>query len=445
MMLDRICGTVTVRFTRAERRILTALLLRENIRAVSIKNTDDGGLLTELCMRDWRRLCARMEERGCIPPAVLSVHGLPRLLAYLRRRPGMAIGASLMLAVMIVSTMFCWRVDVICLDNAQGTDVRDGVDVYAVRGALAGMGVGEGMFLWGLDARGIENRYLLAHADVSWMAVNRRGTVLSVEVRPSHAVPHDRETPLIPDGEGFLVGTHLVADADGIVRSSFVRGGVLTVQPEQIVLRGQLLASGVYTSDTGDIVCGRAQGEVLADTVRILTARVPLTETVQCATGEVRTEYELALFGHGLLKLEKPLPWVRQIVTFLQTFRNWLKKTGIDGASCGIIADEAISDARESHLCLPDGLPLPVSVRVTTYSGVTKATRELDAAQARLRAKADLDAQEAALGVHEIYSREESEEWDDGVLTVIRYVSCRDNIAATEEYRIREQHNQTEN
>ena len=209
--------------------------------------------------------------------------------------------------------------------------------------------------------------------------------------------------------------------------------------------RGQLLASGVYTSDTGDIVCGRAQGEVLADTVRILTARVPLTETVECATGEVRTEYELALFGHGLLKLEKPLPWVRQIVTFLQTFRNWLKKTGIDGASCGIIADEAISDARESHLCLPDGLPLPVSVRVTTYSGVTKATRELDAAQARLRAKADLDAQEAALGVHEIYSREESEEWDDGVLTVIRYVSCRDNIAATEEYRIREQHNQTEN
>ena len=445
MLLERLCGTVTVQFTQAERRVCTAQLIRADIRTVRVKNTDDGGLLMELCIRDWHRLRTCMEERGYPVPAVRSVAGLPRIPAYLRRRPGMAVGAVLMTLILIASTMFCWRVDVICLDNAQGTDVRDGVDVYALREALAGEGVGQGMFLWGLDARRIENRFLLEHGDISWMAVNRRGTILSVEVRPSHAVPHDRETPLIPDGEGYLVGTHLVADADGIVRSSYVRGGQLTVQPEQIVLRGQLLASGVYTSDTGDIVCGRAQGEVLADTVRILTARIPLTETVQCATGEVRTEYELALFGHGLLKLEKPLPWGRQIVTFLQTFQNWLKKTGIDGASCGIITDEAISDARESHLCLPDGLPLPVSVRVTTYTGVTETTRELDAAQARLRAKSDLDAQEASLGAREIYSRAESEEWEDGVLTVIRYVSCVDNIAAAEEYRIREHETTTEN
>ena len=312
--------------------------------------------------------------------------------------------------------------------------VRLKADDYLVDGKLEGIGIG--MFLPGFDARAAENRYLLAHNEISWMAINRVGTVLSVEVRPAHTVSHDGETALLAE-DGYLRGSHLVADADGRILSFSVRGGQMTVVPEQMVLRGQLLASGIYTSETGDAVAGRAHGEVLAETVRVLRADIPITETVIRPDGSVRTEGTFVLFGHDILTVSWPPRLPEQIVTFLETFQKNGEKSGIDRHGCGIITDEAISDAAELPLCLPGGLPLPVSVRVQNRLGIQTTERALTEEEALLRARTALDRQEAALGAKQIISREETVLKQDGVLTAERYVFCVDNIAVPEEYRIK--------
>ena len=123
----------------------------------------------------------------------------------------------------------------------------------------------------------------------------------------------------------------------------------------------------------------------------------------------------------------------------METFRKNGEKSGIEGDSYGIITDEAILDAEESALYLPGGLPLPVSVRTTTRTDVTEFAQTLTEEEALLRAGCALDAQEAALGARKIFSREETVRNSGDSLTVTRYVSCIDNIAVEEEFRIRPQ------
>jgi hypothetical protein len=270
------------------------------------------------------------------------------------------------------------------------------------------------------------------------MAINRHGTVLSVEVRPAHPASDAQNPMLTVDDEGYLCGSHLVADADGRILSFSVRGGQMVVGAEETVLRGSLLASGIYTSETGDSVAGRAHGEVLAETVRILQTKVPLTERVVRTTGEVRTGYTLNLFGCEAISVSYP-PDLGKIVTFLQTFRKTEEKSGIDDTSCGIITDETISDAKDMSLCLPGGLPLPVSVRMTTLTETAEYTISLTEDAALQRARAGLDADEAALAVIRVLSRDEIVEHHGDHLTVTRYVSCIDNIAVEEEFRIKPQ------
>ena len=436
--IDLIIGTETVVFSARERRIATAVMMRAGLTARSVKNTDDGGLTAELRRRDYRHLCALLAERGLAIPQSVSANGMPRLLRYLKRRPGLPVGAVLALAIWVISTLFVWRVDVICLDNAQGTAARDRVDVVAIQQDLAEAGIGQGLFLPDLDSRRLENRFLLGREDISWMAINRRGTTLSVEVRPAHPASKDREPSLTVDEEGYLHGTNLVADADGRILSFSVHGGQMVAGAEQMVLRGSLLASGVYTSETGDTVAGRAHGEVLAETVRVLQTEVPLTEQVQKTTGKTRKSYTLKLFGRDCFTVSS-LPDLHEIVTFLETFQKTGEKSGIDDGSCGIITDETISDAKDLPLYLPGGLPLPVSVRMTTLTETAEYTISLTEDAALQRARAGLDADEAALAVIRVLSRDEVVERHGDHLTVTRYVSCIDNIAVEEEFRIKPQ------
>ena len=435
--VDWFCGAETIRLSARERRYCTALMMREGIAAVKTENTGDGALCVTLRCRDAARLRAVMATHGFMLPQREQLQGLPCLLAFWRRRPGLPIGALLAFCIWMLSTLFIWRVDVVCLDNAQGTAVRDHLDVAQVREQLDEFGITQGMFWPSMDVRRLENRFLIGQEDISWIAINRRGTVLSVEVRPAHPSTDDLEPELTVGEDGYWYGTHLVADADGKILSFSVRGGQPVVQPEQIVLRGELLASGIYTSETGDSVGGRAQGEVMAETVRIIESSIPLTVASVQTTGVIRTEYTVSLFGREVMRVSDPRAQIGEIVTFLETFFKIGEKGGIDGESCGIITNEAISDAGEWSLCLPDGMPLPLSVRKTIVTGVMECPVTLTEQQALQEARIALDAEEEALGAARILSREEAVSWEEDCLTVTRYVYCVDNIAVRQEFKIK--------
>lgn len=433
LLIDFFRGTRTLRVSPDERRAVFSRLAAMGIPAKRSRWTADGDILLTLYEADFRRYSAA-DEDSCPIPGTVSRYGIGVAAAWMKRRPGCAAGGLLAVLLLIVSALFVWRVDVICLDNADAAHPADLVDTEAVKERLREQGVGCGTFLPAFDSRHAEAQFLIGQTEVSWIAVNRRGTVLSVEVRPARAVREDITGKPHDEGDGMLTGTNLVADADGKVLRWELRDGMSVVAAEEMVTKGQVLATGIFESKDGDVRFSRVSGKVYADTLRRLSVTVPFEKEETVYTGERETRRTLVFFGHEL-----PLPARRTLentgeagaenVTFLQIFRNFLGNAGFSADSCVIIEDETV-------LRLPGGVPLPIAVKTETRYGTETVVRRLTEAEARAYAERALDEQRAAMTDAVIRSEETGEVRTEDALTVTRDIFCIDNIAQVREYGI---------
>lgn len=426
-----ICGTYTVRLPLRARRIYFGLLIQNGIPVVKSVPGEEGNLYVTLRTGPYRRYLALLRRRNLPLPELTDHRGLPVWIKRAAARPGMIAGACIAAAIVILSTMFCWRVDVICLDNAWAVRDADYVDTEAVKAELASMGVGTGLFLPGFDVRSAENRFLIQSDSVSWMAINRRGTVLSVEVRSSHAVTDEKEGDIRITEDGLWEGMNLVADADGKIVRFAVEDGNIVVSAEQMVMKGDLLAAGIFESSDGDVRYSCARGKVWAETIRQLRAEIPLQVTEDIATGKTETRYTGHFFRFSLPVI------TRSNVTFLEIFQNWRKKTGFSDGEYDTIIDEHI-------LTLPDETPLPFTCTAETRLYKTRKTRTLTGEEALALAERSLAEQLSGMPDVTVLSTETNTVWEDDRLIVMREVYCIDNIAEQKPFYIHAENGTTQ-
>ncbi len=402
-------------------------MMEHNIRVKRLEQTGCGEVQAVLYEKDYKALCEALDGTCCPVPITISRYGVVLMLRWIRKRPGILIGMFLAAAWLIFSSLLVWRVDIVCLENPDTARESDFVDLSSVRGRLTEQGIVPGMLLPGFDTRHAEAAFLVGQEEVSWIAINRQGTVLSCEVRSSRRAERVMPGEPYPGEDGTIVGANLIANSDGIIVRTEVRNGVTLVLPEQMVTKGEILASGVFEARDGDVHFSRCSGKVFASTLRSFTETVPLIKEECIYSGETETRSHLRIMG-----LKIPLPTVRtaaENVTFLQTFRNLFGNTGFSLDDYDIIEDE-------KFLHLPGGIPLPVSVITEVRMGKTAATRNLSADEAMMIACEKLDACEDTLTDATVLSREERSDCTGDVLTVTRDVFCIDNIAEVSDFQI---------
>ena len=423
LFLDFFAGTTTIHIPLSHRRAMIALLIRNQIPVLRTVKEKDCSLSLTLHDKAAKHFLTLVEKRGLPPPPCLAHRGFPCLLALFAKRPGIPIGAVLFISILILSSLFCWRVDVICLDNDSLRDPSLRINPDQIRTELAEMGIGPGLYLPTLNVRQVENRYLIQNEDLSWMAINREGTVLSVEIRPSGKVKEDRTGKLLPGEDNIRVGTNLVADGDGIIVRDEIRSGVSLVLPEQMVTKGELLATGIFESKDGDVICGRVSGKIFAKTVRRLTAEIPFILKEEHYTGESTSSISLSCFGKTFCIPPSP------IVTFLEIFKKNRANAGFSDAEYDIIVED-------TPICLPNGVPLPIAVSKTVFLGKEQMQRQITRDEALLLAKESIDAQLRAMTDATVLSTECTESWEQERLVYTVDVFCIDNIAKETEYYV---------
>ena len=204
--------------------------------------------------------------------------GLPYLLLETLSRPGMVLGLLLAIFTVISARAVVWDVRV------EGNQrVSDGEIVALLRDS----GIGIGTPIRDIDIDGTEMRFLIASDEISWMAVNLRGTVISVEVRETE--------PVTPDTSD-IIASNLVASANGtIVGFEEIRGD-LCVKLGSDVSEGELLVSGVYGSETSPLRLTRAKGRVFALCEREYTLSVPLNFEKKVYTERQKIKKSLIFF-----------------------------------------------------------------------------------------------------------------------------------------------------
>ncbi len=266
---------------------------------------------------------------------VLRRFGLPVLLRRLGRRPVLASGTALVLALTLLAQGFVWFVRV------EGNET---VPREAVLHALEEEGVRFGTWGLSIDSEDLKNRMLNRLPALSWLAVNRSGCVSTV-------LCAERE-PLEPSLDSAGI-TDVVAARPGIIREISVLDGFALKAPGDAVLEGDVLISGVMEW-TVRVQATRARGEVWADTLRSDELICPAETLQKVYTG--RTEL------------------CRSII-FQRKRRKLSGNSSIFGTMCDRITEN-------QELCLPGGWRLPWTLETVTLLEYRLEPIELPAEEA---------------------------------------------------------------
>lgn len=167
--------------------------------------------------------------------SLVSRRGLPFRMAFLKKRQVLPIGALIFIIALYTLSSFVWSVD-----------IEGEVDISknSIQKVLQQEGVKPGKYKGDIDIKALEKKLVLEVPEISWAAVELRGTKLIVKVvEKTLAKDKERDDP-----------AHVVAKKKGLVTEVLVLQGMPMVEEGETVRKGQILISGEVYPEGGPFV-----------------------------------------------------------------------------------------------------------------------------------------------------------------------------------------------
>lgn len=216
---------------------------------------------------------------------LLEKHGGPFVLHRILRRPGLALGAGLGVALFIYLSGFYWGVSISGEAPYAKSEILEAAQHC---GAYIGAPRGE------LDTALASYRVMRELPRLSWASLNTDGCFITLSVRSAL----EKEQGAQHDG-----AYDIVASRAGLVREITAESGTVLVEVGSAVGVGQVLVSGV--TEIGDPwgeeplrhLLSHARAEVIAETRHTFTASCPLRmeSAREIVRGERRALYVLGV------------------------------------------------------------------------------------------------------------------------------------------------------
>lgn len=206
--------------------------------------------------------------------------GLPFILRRYRKRIGLMIGLLLFVLFLGGMSQFLWNIEV---------EGNERISTETVLERLRECGVYEGAYMRGIDSFEAERQMMLLLPDISWIAVNLRGSTASVELRERSLPPEiiDDNTPC-----------NVVAARTGQIVEMEVYDGEPVLRVGDTVEEGQLVVSsfvgGIRNREIGRLVHARAR--IIVEFTEDVEIRIPLEEEIREPLGTSFVKRSVTLF-----------------------------------------------------------------------------------------------------------------------------------------------------
>ena len=280
-------GNVTLYAEECEKERFVSVLSRLGI---SVKITDDaknGGVFAQMRPSAAKKIAPALDKSGIIV-YINNIFGIKNLLCSNVKRPGLLIGGILFFFLLIASTFFVFKVDV------SGSDL---IPKEQIKSELADFGIRAGARISDIDRADVSGRFLLAHPEFSWAALNVNGTTVCLELK-------EKNTSSPANGEKY---DFLVADSDAVIRYLSIKSGKgmvtsgTSVKKGDILIIGYISGNGLQYSDDPTLRYDGASGIVYAEVSESLSVFVPYEESVTVRNTSSRTGIRLSVFGHYIV------------------------------------------------------------------------------------------------------------------------------------------------
>jgi len=246
----------------------------------------------------------------------------------------------------------------------------------------------------------VKNKLLARLPALQWAGVNTSGCTAVISVRERTEEPRETE-------EGFC---NLIATQDGYILSQVVLKGTPIFSPGESVMKGQVLISG-YTDCGICIRAGRAEGEILAQTNRSLTAVTP--DSTCTIRGITDRKYKISL----LIRKKRINLW---------------KDSRISDTGCGRMYEEYF-------VSLPGGFQLPIALCIDQYLQYDTEEAEIPEDDAMVQLQQFSDdylLQQTVAG--QILKKQQQFRRENGIYRLSSRYTCTEMIGAEQEEQIGE-------
>ena len=218
----------------------------ENIPLWNIENKN-GEITASTTVGGYKRIRKASKNSG-MKTKILKKTGLRFIITQNKMRSGLALGAIAFLLILITLSQFAWRIEIVGNVEIEDETILSVFEEYGVK---------TGAKISDLDLGEITENVLERVPDISWATVNKKGSVMCIEVREKRKIPelYDASVP-----------TNVVASEDGLILSSDVLRGTEEVKIGSAVRKGDLLISGIVVHRDGTEELLHADGYVRAKT-----------------------------------------------------------------------------------------------------------------------------------------------------------------------------------
>ena len=264
----------------------TSLLLRARI---SARGTDLGSFYVR--ERDFQRACSLL--RGRVRFEASDELGIPGVIGRIKCKWAWCVGSLLSALILFYLSGLVWDVRI---------EGNEKIPDSAVIMALSESGFYTGRRWRAVDMSAVENSVLGEHKEMSWLNINRRGSVAYVKVIENEYDGGDGDA-------GSAVGyANIVATTDCVIEEITVKCGIAEVKVGDVVKRGDVLISGVLPPESGGGFTsaeGYVRG-VVSDTVSVAISR-NYTDTAVIGKKIDRINVKLFNFSANIFKIYRNL------------------------------------------------------------------------------------------------------------------------------------------
>lgn len=282
-LYNYIFGYVTVRIKGAKPERFINFLMNCRIKFWDIEKISESELIFKTASRyAGKYTLEQIAAKTHTECEIVSKKGVKFFLERHKYRLGIYTGVITGIILIYISTFFIWDIKII------RSDYRDDTEILEL---LEKLGCKNGSYIPKLNASELQTKAILAKPDISWIAVNIKGTVAYVEVKK-------REEPVeITDRTSPV---NIVASKAGKITYIEAYEGDPATEAENTVQKGDLLISGAVESKVSGMLIKHAAGKVLAETSRIIEIKIPLKSVMKEYNGHKITKNTLNVFGRNI-------------------------------------------------------------------------------------------------------------------------------------------------
>lgn len=243
------------------------LTVKNKINIWDIKK--QGFVLKGKVLAEEYRSLRQFAKRSCCKIKIKGKKGFPFIKLRYKKRTGFFVGVLFFLAVIYTFSFFIWNV------NVSGNERISAEEILRV---VNDLGVHSGVFRKSIDVPAVKSAAMSKLPDIAWISINISGSSVNISVKEKIKKPE-----IAKNGEPC----NIIANSDGQIERMETFKGTPCVNVGDVVVKGQLLISGVMENLNAENYFLDADGKVFAKTRKIITEKTKINQTVTKDTGKI--------------------------------------------------------------------------------------------------------------------------------------------------------------